>query len=104
MSGCTAPAEDEVEEASLNQRYQEELKGLTFGTFDRTAKGAYMYECAKKASQIIGNSRRRQKRIAKELRSMQSEGGLPFHSSASIFIRHDEDRIDVVRRCVPGSP
>jgi hypothetical protein len=97
-------AEDEMEEVALNQRYQEALKSLTFGTFDRTAKGAYMYECAKKASQIVGNSRQRQKRIAKELRSMQSAGGLPFHASASIFVRHDEERIDVVRRCLPSSP
>lgn len=92
-----ALAEDELADGELNARYRTAVEGLLFGTFDRTAKGAYMYELAKRAAALSGGSRVRQKRIAKELRGMQVAGGLPSDATAAIFVRHDEDRLDVVR-------
>ena len=55
----------------VNAAYRAALDGLTTGTFDRSAKGAYMYELAKKADAIAGMARPRQKRIMKELRELQ---------------------------------
>ena len=87
---------------AVNAAYCAALDGLTVGSFDRTAKGAYMYELAKKADAIAGGSRQRQKRIMKEMRELQVPKKLPLAAAASIFIRTDEERLDVVRACITG--
>lgn len=68
-----------------------------YGTFNHTQKGAYMYDLAKRAKAATGGARQRQKKLMKELRSMQAEGGLPVASGASVFVRSDEERLDIVR-------
>ena len=69
-----------------------------YGTFDHTAAGAYMYELAKRAKASSGGgARARQKKLMKELRGMQAEGGLPVASGASVFVRSAEERLDIVR-------
>jgi hypothetical protein len=56
-----------------------------------------MYDLAKRAKSNSGvGARQRQKRLMKELRSMQAPGGLPVASGASVFVRSDEDRLDIV--------
>ena len=69
-----------------------------YGTFDHHAPGAYMYELAKRAKASSGGgTRQRQKKLMKELRGMQAAGGLPVASGASVFVRSDEERLDIVR-------
>ena len=46
---------------------------------------------------VQGGSRARQKRIMKELRALQAPDKLPLAAAAAIFLRTDEDRIDIVR-------
>ena len=59
-------------ESEVNEAYRAALRGHVAGTFDRGAKGAYMYELAKRADAMTGpGSRARQKRIMKELRALQ---------------------------------
>ena len=94
-----------MSESALDEAYRAALSGEVTGSFDRGAKGAYMYELAKKADAIAAvGSRARQKRIMKELKALQAPDRLPCAAKASIFVRTDEERIDVVRPAATAAP
>jgi hypothetical protein len=92
--GC---AGEERNEAEIIKAYRDVMKEHCHGSFDRSKKGAYMYEVAKLADSIhAASSRPRQKRIMKEMRALQVPNAMAMDGGASILIRSDEERIDVV--------
>jgi hypothetical protein len=83
--------------AQLEAEYVAAVQPHAYGTFDYNLPGAYMYDLAKRAkANSGGGARQRQKKLMKELRSMQADGGLPVAAGASVFVRSDEERLDIV--------
>lgn len=89
----------------LDAAYVAEVTPLAYGTFDHTAPGAFLYDLARRAQATAGaqGSRQRQKRLMREMRGLQSEDDAMVAPAASVFVRSDEERLDVVRT-PPSSP
>ena len=90
--------------ADLAAAYRAAVLPLAYGTFDHTAPGAFLYDLAKRAKATAGapGSRQRQKRLMRELKGMQAEDNMMVAPAASVFVRSDEERLDVV--CPPPPP
>ena len=84
--------------ADLAAAYRAAVLPLAYGTFDHTAPGAFLYDLAKRAKATAGapGSRQRQKRLMRELKGMQAEDNMMVAPAASVFVRSDEERLDVV--------
>eukprot|EP00892_Ulva_mutabilis_P008582 jgi/Ulvmu1/6096/UM027_0074.1 len=88
----------------LEEAYREAVLPLAYGTFDHSAPGAFLYDLAKRVKATAGapGSRQRQKRLMRELRALQAEDNMMVAPAASVFVRSDEERLDVVRSCITG--
>lgn len=83
----------------LDAAYVAAVRPLAYGTFDHTAPGAFLYDLARRAQASAGavGSRQRQKRLMRELKGLQSENDGMVSPAASVFVRSDEERLDIVR-------
>ena len=83
----------------LDAAYRAAVLPLAYGTFDHTAPGAFLYDLARRAAASAGavGSRQRQKRLMRELKGLQAEDNMMVAPAASVFVRSDEERLDIVR-------
>ena len=55
------------------------------------------------AAEAAGNTAAKVKRLSREVRDLQrGKNALPLQPAASIFLRHDADRMDMMRACITG--
>ena len=68
---------------------------------------AYACACgrvyAAKAAEAAGDTRKKMRRLAQELRALQGAQGLPLQAAAAILLRHDGDRPDKMRALITGA-
>lgn len=58
---------------------------------------------AQLAQEAAGDTSTKMKRLSKEIRDLQrGKNELPLQPAASIFLRHDADRMDMLRACITG--
>ena len=58
---------------------------------------------AAKAAEAAGDTRKKMRRLAQELRALQGAQGLPLQAAAAILLRHDGDRPDKMRALLTGA-
>ena len=58
---------------------------------------------AAKAAEAAGDTRKKMRRLAQELRALQGAQGLPLQAAAAILLRHDSDRPDKMRALITGA-
>ena len=58
---------------------------------------------AAKAAEAAGDTRKKMRRLAQELRALQGVQGLPLQAAAAILLRHDGDRPDKMRALITGA-
>ncbi|KAK9839472.1 hypothetical protein WJX81_004216 [Elliptochloris bilobata] len=93
---------EEPEPADVEARYVAELGPLQVDDWDSTAPGAYNRVYAGKAAEAAGDTRKKMRRLAQELRALQGAQGLPLQAAAAILLRHDGDRPDKMRALITG--
>ena len=77
--------------------YTTRLAEHSFGSFDSAAPAAFNSDLLQRSRAVGAEAPAKMKRLAREFKAMQSRDGLPLSAAASIFVRHDESRLDVVR-------
>ncbi|MEW5299691.1 MAG: hypothetical protein WDW36_002681 [Sanguina aurantia] len=82
--------------------YQQALGGLGVGTFNALLPGSYSRQLAAQAEASTDIPQAKSRRLAKELRALQGATSLPCAAAASIFLRHDETRLDKMRVVITG--
>jgi len=58
---------------------------------------------AAKAAEAAGDTKKKMRRLAQELRALQGAQGLPLQAAASILLRHDGERPDKMRALITGA-
>ena len=58
---------------------------------------------AAKAAEAAGDTRKKMRRLAQELRALQGAQGLPLQAAAAILLRHDSERPDKMRALITGA-
>ena len=102
----------------LEQQYTAALEELSIGDFDSSLPRGYSRQFAEKANEAAGmyapqmnglyvlrnhpcvccagEAPAKVKRLTKEIKDLHSKTRLPCNAAASIFLRHDSDRMDKV--------
>eukprot|EP00271_Cylindrocystis_brebissonii_P003861 TRINITY_DN15104_c0_g1_i1.p1 TRINITY_DN15104_c0_g1~~TRINITY_DN15104_c0_g1_i1.p1 ORF type:complete len:1561 (+),score=311.97 TRINITY_DN15104_c0_g1_i1:366-5048(+) len=98
-----------IEEENLpkpvdNAMYEKVMRPLAFGEMRRASgEGKRRHPFASQledAASVL--DRRGQRRIAREVREITSDNRLPIHANASIFLRQDSERVDLLRALITG--
>lgn len=69
---------------------------------DLSQPGTYNSHFQKLAAATPGDVAAKMKRLQRELRNLNTKTQLPVHAAASIFVRHDSERIDKMRVIITG--
>jgi len=85
------------------QAYVEALGPLAVSDTDLSIPGTYNSHYQKLAAATPGDVSAKMKRLQRELRNLNTKTQLPVHSAASIFVRHDSERIDKMRVIITGA-
>lgn len=94
-------ATDSCEESNFVNLYREALSAFQFGEADMKDKsGTYEHHYKTKISKEEASKPEKMKRIIQELSVLSTS--LPCHPSSSVFLRVDEERIDVMRVLITG--
>lgn len=87
----------------MEQQYSVALSPVQIADFDASKPGAYNRRYAQLAQEAAGDTSTKMKRLSKEIRDLQrGKNELPLQPAASIFLRHDADRMDMLRACITG--
>ena len=94
------------ESSSLEESYSKLMLPLALGEFESSRPKAYNRAFLKDALEMSSgesSSAAKVKRITKEFRDLRSgKTPLPCYATGSIFIRHDQERLDVMRCLISG--
>lgn len=67
-----------------------------------SSTNVYAHACHNVIESEVDPLAPKHRKLMKEFQSLQSANGLPLHPSSSIFIRHDDERTDVLRAMITG--
>ena len=84
------------------QTYVAALGPLAVSDTDLSQPGTYNSHYQKLAAAMPGDVSAKMKRLQRELRNLNTKMHLPVHAAASIFVRHDSERIDKMRVIITG--
>eukprot|EP01114_Cavostelium_apophysatum_P004652 TRINITY_DN1498_c0_g2_i1.p1 TRINITY_DN1498_c0_g2~~TRINITY_DN1498_c0_g2_i1.p1 ORF type:complete len:1661 (-),score=558.77 TRINITY_DN1498_c0_g2_i1:26-5008(-) len=90
-------------ELSLEQRYRSALKQLQFGEIsmlDTNQKDYVSHYKSRISTEALTASAAKIKRLIQEVGTLSN--GMPLYLESSVFLRVDEDRIDVMRAMITG--
>lgn len=103
MSRCAQFEAWNLEDAKCAwQAYVEALGPLAVSDTDLSQPGSYNSHYQKLAAATPGDVAAKMKRLQRELRNLNTKTQLPVHAAASIFVRHDSERIDKMRVVITG--